>query len=256
MGIYNCASTLQESLDSLYSQTFQNFEIIMCDDGSIDNTYQIAENNAKNHSNIVLLKNDQNLGLASSLNKCLETAKGKYIARMDADDISLPDRFEKEYDFLESNKDYAMVSSNMIHFDESGEFARSRKKEKEVLKRDFLAGNPFSHPACMVRKDVYNELGGYTIANWLKRCEDYHLWYKMYLQGYKGYNLSDCLLMFRDDKNALARRKLKNRIYVARLKYYIVRDFRLGPLNYIYCLKPIVVGLLPKRLYSYLHRKM
>ena len=96
MGIYNCSATLQEALDSLYEQTFQDFEIILCDDGSTDNTLLVAEENRQKHSNIVLLKNDENRGLNYTLNRCLKYARGKYIARMDGDDISLPMRFEKE----------------------------------------------------------------------------------------------------------------------------------------------------------------
>ena len=70
MGIYNCASTLQEALDSLYAQTFQDFEIILCDDGSSDETFIIAQNNARKKNNVVLLKNERNLGLNATLNKC------------------------------------------------------------------------------------------------------------------------------------------------------------------------------------------
>jgi glycosyltransferase EpsE len=71
MGIYNCASTLQEALDSLYAQTFQDFEIVMCDDGSTDNTYEIASRNAAEHTNVILLKNDENMGLNAIINRCL-----------------------------------------------------------------------------------------------------------------------------------------------------------------------------------------
>ena len=92
MGIYNCASTLQEALDSLYSQTFQDFEIVLCDDGSSDGTYDLALENANNHSCIKLIRNEFNEGLNKTLNKCLAISEGEYIARMDGDDISLPDR--------------------------------------------------------------------------------------------------------------------------------------------------------------------
>ena len=86
MGIYNCASTLQEALDSLYAQTYQDFEIILCEDGSKDNTYEIALENQKQHDNIVLLRNPHNMGLNQTLNNCLAVAKGEYIAFVDSDD--------------------------------------------------------------------------------------------------------------------------------------------------------------------------
>ena len=100
MGIYNCASTLQEALDSLYAQTYQDFEIILCEDGSKDNTYEIALENQKQHDNIVLLRNPHNMGLNQTLNNCLAVAKGEYIARMDGDDLCNPTRFEKQVKFL------------------------------------------------------------------------------------------------------------------------------------------------------------
>ena len=101
IGIYNCASTLVEALDSLYAQTYQNFKIILCEDGSSDNTYQVAKDYALKHDNIVLIKNEKNMGLNYTLNHCLEYADTEYVARMDGDDVSLPTRFEKEINFLD-----------------------------------------------------------------------------------------------------------------------------------------------------------
>ena len=119
MGIYNCASTLQEALDSLYTQTFQDFEIILCDDGSKDNTYEIALENQKHHPNIVLLRNECNMGLNKTLNNCLAVAKGEYIARMDGDDDCVPKRFEKQIGFLESHPEFQITSCPMKLFDET-----------------------------------------------------------------------------------------------------------------------------------------
>ena len=143
MGIYNCASTLIEALDSLYAQTYQDFQIIMCDDGSIDNTYIIAKEYAKNHSNIILLKNDYNRGLNYTLNHCLEYVDSEYVARMDGDDISLPTRFEKEIAFLDSHPEYAIVSCPMIYFDENGDYKVGQTKSTDPIKRDFILSTPF-----------------------------------------------------------------------------------------------------------------
>ena len=99
MGIYNCAATLAEALDSLYAQTYHNFKIILCDDGSSDDTYAVAKQYADAHDNIVLVRNEKNMGLNYTLNHCLEYADTEYCARMDGDDISLPTRFEKKSSF-------------------------------------------------------------------------------------------------------------------------------------------------------------
>lgn len=104
MGIYNCAPTLSEAIDSIVNQTYDNWELIMCDDGSTDDTYRIAESYRQKYPDKVkLIRNRHNSGLNITLNHCLEYAKGEYIARMDGDDISLPQRFEKEFNFLETH---------------------------------------------------------------------------------------------------------------------------------------------------------
>lgn len=252
MGIYNCAPTLQEALDSLYAQTFQDFEIILCDDGSKDNTYEVALENQRKHDNIVLLRNEQNLGLNATLNKCLAAAKSEYIARMDGDDISLPTRFEKQVKFLDEHPEYAVVSAPMIYFDENGEFRRGKGKGK-IVARDFVHGSPICHAPCMARTEVFRSVGGYSVDDRLLRVEDYHLWFKIFAAGHKLFMMDECLYMMRDDQNAYHRRTFKARLNEAYVKYVGYRMIGLPFYYQIYALKPIVVGLLPKRIYGLLH---
>lgn len=255
MGIYNCASTLQEALDSLYSQTYQDFEIILCDDGSTDNTYDIAYENQLKHENIVLLRNDKNLGLNITLNRCLSVAKGEYIARMDGDDISLPTRFEKQINFLDEHIEYAIVSTPMIHFDENGEFFRGKVKEGKPDIAIFNFGSPFCHAPSMVRKAAFNDVGGYTVNPRLLRIEDYDLWRKLYEKGYIGYNLGEHLYMMRDDKHASKRRTLRarcNGIYAHWLAY---KGLNLSFILFIrYSLIVLILGLMPVSLYNFFRR--
>lgn len=115
MGIYNCSPTLDEAIESIINQTYENWELIMCDDGSTDDTYKKAlKYREKYGEKILVLKNEQNKGLNYTLNKCLEVATGEYVARMDGDDISLPTRFEKEIGYLETHPEIAIVSTPMI----------------------------------------------------------------------------------------------------------------------------------------------
>ena len=102
MGIYNCANTLEEAIESILTQTYQEWELIMCDDSSQDNTYEVATSFSKKYENIIVFQNERNMGLNYTLNRCLEKANGKYIARMDGDDISLPTRLEKRSGFFRS----------------------------------------------------------------------------------------------------------------------------------------------------------
>ena len=254
MGIYNCAATLQEALDSLYAQTFQDFEIVLCDDGSKDDTYEIALANQRCHKNIVLLRNERNLGLNKTLNNCLAVAKGEYIARMDGDDISLPTRFEREVDFLDSHPEFAIVSTPMIYFDENGEFRRGSVRNQYPNKYDFISGTPFCHAPCMVRVEAYNRVGGYSEDERLLRVEDYNLWFKMYAAGYRGYILNEHLYKMRDNRAAINRRSYRNRINEAYVKRIGYRMLGLPWYYNIYILRPLIVGLLPKSVYKILHR--
>ncbi|MDH8700769.1 glycosyltransferase EpsE [Dysgonomonadaceae bacterium PH5-43] len=224
MAIYNCADTLEEAIDSLYNQTYNNFKLILCDDASTDNTYEVAKKYAEKYDNIILLQNENNLKLAASLNKCLEYADTEYIARMDGDDISLPTRLEKEIDFLDSHSEYAVVSCAMIYFDESGDWGQGTPVVTPD-KYTFKKGTPHTHAPCMIRTDVIKEVGGYTDIPITLRVEDYHLWYKIYKAGYKGYNLSEPLYKMRDDREATNRRTFRNRYNVFIVKQQALKDF-------------------------------
>ena len=189
MGIFNCSSTLSEAIDSIINQTYTNWELIMCDDGSKDETKKVAEEYVKRFPDkMKLLVNEKNMGLNFTLNKCLKESQGEYIARMDGDDISLPYRFEKEVEFLENNPEFSIVSSGMILFDESGDWGEIKVK-KEPVNSDFLQGTPFCHAPCIVRREAYLAVDGYSVDKKFLRVEDYHLWVKMYALGYKGFNL-------------------------------------------------------------------
>ena len=254
MGIYNCADTLVEALDSLFAQTYQDFKIILCDDGSTDNTFQVAADYAAKHDNFVLIKNEENMGLNYTLNHCLKYADTEYIARMDGDDISFPTRFEKEIKFLDDHLEYAIVSSPMIYFDEQGEFGRG-KGGFEPTKQAFIYGTPFCHAPCMVRRVAYKDVGGYSISPRLLRVEDYHLWLKMYAKGYRGYNLAECLYAMRDDRNALARRKWKGSINEMNVHLLACRTLHLPLKGYLYSFMPIIKQILPRPIYLYFHKR-
>ncbi|HGF9542707.1 TPA: glycosyltransferase family 2 protein, partial [Acinetobacter baumannii] len=116
---YNAELYLKEAIDSVLSQTFTDFELIILNDGSIDRTEEIIL--SYNDSRIVYVKNEKNLGLIGTLNKGINLAKGKYIARMDADDICLPERFKKQVDFLEKNNEIDLIGTNAIKINNNGD---------------------------------------------------------------------------------------------------------------------------------------
>lgn len=255
MGIYNCAPMLAEALDSLLAQTYQRFKVIMCDDGSSDNTYEVAKSYVDRYpGKFILIKNERNMGLNFTLNHCLKYADTKYVARMDGDDISLPERFEKELNFLDSHPEYAIVSSPMIYFDNKGEYKRGNGGY-EVTNRTTSTGPSFCHAPCMILTEAYKSVGGYGECKRLMRVEDVHLWYKMYAKGYKGYVLDEPLYAMRDDRSAFHRRKFKYRINSFVVRWEWIPKVGLPKWRRIYAFYPILVGLMPLFVYKILHKK-
>lgn len=255
MGIYNCEDTLREAIDSIVNQTFTDWELILCDDGSKDNTCNISKEYEKAYPDkIIVLRNDENRGLNYTLNHCLKHARGKYIARMDGDDRCSTKRLEKELTILEQEKDIAIVSTDMEHFDETGRWGRISHPEYPQ-KSDLIYETPFCHAPCLVKKEAYEAVGGYSEAKWTLRVEDYHLWTKMYAAGYKGKNIHEPLYQMRDDRKAYARRKFKYRINETLVKLYAVKVLKLPVWKSVYAVRPILVGLMPTKLYDYLHKK-
>lgn len=255
MGIYNCADTLPDAIEAILAQTTADWELILCEDGSTDDTLAVAQDYVRRFpEKIVLLQNPRNLGLNATLNRCLAAARGEYIARMDGDDICVPERFETELAVLEAEPDIAIVSSDMRFFDETGVWGEISHPEYPQP-RDFLPGSPFCHAPCMVRREAYEAVGGYSEEKKLLRVEDYHLWLKMYKAGFRGKNIHKPLYSMRDDRNAYSRRKFRYRLNEAYVRILVVREFGLPVSGYLYALRPIAVGLLPKPVYDFLHKR-
>lgn len=260
MGIYNCADTLDEAIKSIINQTYSNWEFIMCDDGSKDSTYEIAKSYEKKYpGRFIVIKNEYNLGLNKTLNKCLKLAKGEYIARMDGDDISVYDRFEKEVEILDNHPEYAIVSSPMIFFDENGEWGSGTAIEKPQIE-DFCKYAPFfCHAACMIRREAFLAVEGYTENRRLLRVEDCNLWYKLYAKGYRGYNIQVPLYKMRDDRNASSRRTVQarlNGIYVTWLGFKMLH---MPVSKYRYAIKTTVTEcakiIMPIKIYEIIHKR-
>lgn len=255
MGVYNCAATLEEAVMCIVNQTYTDWELIMCEDGSTDETYAVAEQLQNRYPNkIVLLKNEQNCGLNHTLNRCLSVAKGEFIARMDGDDLCSSDRFEEELKAFAEHPEIDIVSTSMEFFDETGVWGEIHHPEF-VEKKDFLNGSPFCHAPCLVRKKAFDQVQGYSEAERLLRVEDYHLWVKMYAVGFHGMNLQKPYYQMRDDRNAFGRRKFKYRLNEAYVKCLAVKKLGLPVTGYVKALRPILVGLLPEPVYRMLHKK-
>lgn len=256
MGIYNSNNEemVKSAIDSILNQTFKDFEFIICDDGSTDGTYELVKRLTKHDDRVILIQNEKNSGLAYSLNHCLSIAKGEYIARMDADDISLPERLEEEVAFLDNNKEFAIVGCNVKFFNSNGIWGK-RCLPEFPEKASFLFTSPFVHPSILIRAEVMTVLCGYRVEKETLRAEDYDLFMRMYSKGYKGYNLQAELYCFREDENAYKRRAYKYRLDEAKVRYKGFKSLGLMPRAIPYVIKPLIVGLLPQKFLSVLRNK-
>lgn len=172
--VYNGATYLKESIDSVLSQTYRDFELIVINDGSKDNSFDII--NSYDDSRIIVINRQQNRGLVYSLNEGIDVARGEYIARQDADDISVPERFEKEVAFLDKNPAAGMVGSSYIKIDEnSSDIVLKRVPETVREISDVLMKtNCFCHGSVVFRKECFEQAGGYRDT--AGPTEDYDLW--------------------------------------------------------------------------------
>ena len=158
----------------------------------------------------MLIENSSNRKLAYSLNRCLEKANGKFVARMDGDDRSHPDRFEKQVQYLVDHPDVDLVGSAAQRFDENGLHDVFRLEE-HPNKYSLHHKLPFGHAMILTYKRVYDALGGYVVAKRTERGQDYVLWFRFFNEGFCGDNLQEVLYDVREDANAISRRTFKVR---------------------------------------------
>lgn len=254
MGIYNCADTLEQAVMSIQNQTYPNWELILCDDGSTDDTYDVAKALAEGDNRIVLLRNERNLGLNQTLNNCLASATGEYIARMDGDDDCRPDRFEKQLTLLEHHPEYQFTSCPMILFDENEDWGLTSVPEYPTPE-DVVTGTPITHAAVMLRRVCMEAVGGYTVDKRMLRVEDVNLWIKLYAAGYRCCNILEPLYRMRNDKNALNRRRYKYRVNSVYVRLQGCKLLHLRPRCYVKAVQPMINGLVPARLRQVIRKK-
>lgn len=254
MAAYNEEKTVGAAIDSVLSQTYNDWRLLLCDDGSIDNTYKILkEYSAEYPGKIVAIGNDGNKGLTYTLNRLISVSSAKYIARMDADDRCKPERLEKQVAFLDSHPEYAMTGTAIEKFDEKGVFTTVKYPEKPNI-MSFLWNSPFAHPSIMIRQDILIKLKGYRDELRTQRCEDYDLWMRMYEDGYQGYNIQEPLFEYYEGRYSYGKRKFKYRIAEMQTRFYGFRRLGLLPEGLLYVIKPILVGLVPAKIMVYIRR--
>ena len=266
MTAYNTEKYIKEAIESILNQTFKDFEFIIVDDGSTDNTRLIIEEYAKKDRRIKILYNKKNLGIVKSLNKAIAIAKGKYIARMDSDDVSKLNRLEKQFVFMESNPKVGVCGTNFILINEKGKIIgwKSFPETNEKCKKAFFFCNPFAHNTVMLRKECFDIFGYYN--NDFLYAEDLELWMR-FGQKYKLHNLQKYLVYYRVHainsifknqkqmiKATLKARKIALKKYNYHCPfwgypaYFLTWFFQIMPLKFTYKTFSLLRNIIQKRL--------
>lgn len=212
--VYKTAAFLKEAVDSMLSQTFTDFELIVLNDCSPDNAEEILD--AYDDPRIVRYRGEQNVGLGNVLNVGISMARGEYIARMDSDDISLPDRLQFQVEYLDAHPEYDLVSVGMKEFGE-GNVVHFYDNETEQIKFNALFHSPIPHASSMWRKKSFE---GLLYDQSFVPSEDYHLWTRALIKGVKMRNLPQVLYLYRrfngqaSTSNDGSKRREANELYI------------------------------------------
>lgn len=212
--VFNAEPYLIESLDSLFGQSFQDFNAILVNDGSTDGSREIMIEYAKK-DNVIMLENKYNEGIPVARNRALLESQSEYIAIHDADDISLPDRIEKEVLFLDTHPDIDVVGGHALKISTTGEHIGYMSYPPESTSKAFIVIdrfklNPIIDPSCMYRRDSVFKRGGYSMDPNMKTVLDFHLWCRMLLSGQKLSNIQEPIIKYRINPNGVTRRETSN----------------------------------------------
>jgi len=205
--VYNGEKYLEEAIESILNQTYKNYELIVVDDGSTDSSRAIVEGFNDKRLKVV---RQSNQGLSRALNRGLRESNGKYIARMDSDDVSMPKRLEKQVEFLENAKEVALIGTWADIWLEGTKSQRAHRHPTNdlILHFELLFNNPFVHSSVMIRKSVLEEVGGYCENKDITPPEDFELWSRIARKHQLG-NIGETLHRYREVAGSISRHKAK-----------------------------------------------
>lgn len=252
MAVFNGQDYLKEAVNSILQQSFPDFEFIIINDASTDNTGKILK--SFKDKRIKILKNKKRLGLTLSLNKGLKKAQGEFIARMDADDISRKDRLKAQFNYLKSHPKVAMCGSWVTLINQSGGKTGERRYplEYKQIKKVIFKYNPFVHPTIMIRKSVLNKFGTYDEN--LNGAEDYDLFLRI-VKNNQAINLPDFLLKYRISPEAISFLEYKKTEGQAlRARWKAIREYGYSWRQTVFLIKPMISYLMPGFIKRFFYR--
>jgi len=227
MSVHNGEKHLLEAIRSIQRQTYNNFEFIIVDDASTDSTSAILE--SLDDPRIQIITNETNIGLTHSLNKALKYCRGEFIARMDADDFSLPDRFEKQFNFFSNNKEYNLVGSQIYFIEPDGTwtYSVSLPESHDQIVSKIKSCNAFCHGSVMMRKEAFAAINYYD-AEFLC-AQDYDAWLRLSEIGHLA-NLCTPLYAWRRSDEGISSKRKREQDFYALLakKHALLRELRIA----------------------------
>ena len=248
MSVYNSEKYLKSAIESILAQTFSDFELIIINDKSQDSSLAIMKSFQEQDPRVIILNNESNIGLTKSLNRGLSVAHGEYIARMDADDISVPERLEKQVRFLDEHPNYSFVSCIARYINENGEVEQMRMfpETNEEIYEMMPKVDAVMHPGVMFRKKDIEKIGNYCED--FRVVQDYDLWFRGMAAGYKFYNIQEPLVLFRKNESYNSRKSTAYRVidFKVRLKGYRLNHIPWYKRKYL--MLPIALAIIPPKI--------
>ena len=254
MSVYNAKMFLEEAIKSILNQSFTDFEFLIVDDCSNDGSKKILDLYAQKDSRIKIFTNKENLRLTKNLNKLIEMSNGEYIARMDADDISLSERFNEQIKYFEDHLEVDILGTFSENISNNGTVTGKRKvpiTHKEIVKLLPIL-NPLSHPTVMFRTSALKLIGGYDER--YRTSQDFYLWYKAVEKGLKINNIPSVLFQYRMDDDYISRKSFQYRLNEFKIKLDGYKLIKLPWYKYHYALISLVLAFVPPFLFSQLKK--
>jgi len=246
MPVRNCERYVEKAIRSILEQTYTNFEFIIIDDASTDTTAKIIQRLAESDKRIVFTSNQTNLGLTKNLNIALRKSRGKFIARMDGDDISLPNRFAHQVEFLDAHPEISIVGTWAQIIDGSDKVIGRLEYEtkNERIRKRMIQRSQFIHPSVMFRKEIVESVGFYDES--FRSAQDYEFFPRA-LTKHKGENIPQVLLQYRWDftQNEGFTSGKKQERNALRARFRMLTKYGWPAWHVVFLAKPLISYLVP-----------